>query len=74
MEKFGAIFMHGNNLKTDRNKSYDWLPAVMIRLSPLNEKLMRKERGVDVHGRITAPTMSKDRNHQTVEIWCCVYA
>ena len=48
MPNFGAVFMYGYNSKRDRNKSYDWLPAMATRHNQLKEKLMRNERGMAV--------------------------
>ncbi len=59
MPSFRAVLLQDNNYKRDRNKSNNRLPAVVIRFSPLKEKLMRKERRVaanwQLHRRTTVP-------------------
>ena len=75
MSNFYAVFTHVANFKRDRNKSYDWLPALVTKFSLSKEKLTRKERGVAVHGWTTAPTTStgwKSSKCQVILLCLCV--
>ena len=54
MPSFCAVFKCGNNFKSDGDKSYFWLLAVVTRLGPLREKLSRvKEREGAVRRQIS---------------------
>ena len=43
MQSFCAVLMCSNNFKSDDDKSYCWLPAMVMRLRLLREKLSREK-------------------------------